>query len=663
MIATNAIPAVAYLRRSTDMQERSIPDQRAYIERWARERGYRLTGEYVDDAISGTSARGRAAFERMLADAESGPAFKAVLCYDMSRFSRGGTNETGYYLHRLSMAGVEAVFCAEGIPEGEEGELLQGVKSWQARQYSVKLSRDSIRGQYSTVTVRKSGMGGRAPYGYDRQYVSENGQVLRTVRTLPDGRRQEFGPDGRHLRFIEPKQKLPKKMKSDIVRLVPGDPKHIAVVKDIFKMCAEGYGFRSIVIALNDRGISGPMNTRWNQMAVKSILQNPCYRGALAWNRRTFGKIHEVALDGSPVSKKMPTSTRNPTDRWIVIEDVHEPIVDASLFQKAQEQMTARRDKGGLARPTRRYLLSGLLRCTHCGFNYWGCIHKNASGEIRYYADAGYRAQGKSVCKATHIQADALDAWVLTQVRDVILGSPDAVQTAIARFVETARERDTQPSPEAAIKSEMAAITKRIKATVNLLADGDLADVDELRDSLVELKRKRDALAAQLSNAPTPAMAPDENELRAWAIEKLRDLDKAIRPGAITMEMRRVVHEYVDRIEVDPHTKSGTLYLPDNAFEALRSSRVRRETSASSSHSCSVLVVARRGSPRRSSSGVSCGLMTPMTSETSSANSGSVAPPSYVALPVNAMVRVSVCGWWGSGCVASDHPRPRRARR
>lgn len=135
-------------------------------------------------------------------------------------------------------------------------------------------------------------------------------------------------------------------MKSDIVRLVPGDPKHIAVVKDIFKMCGEGYGFRSIVIALNDRGLSGPMNTRWNQMAVKSILQNPCYRGALAWNRRTFGKLHEVAPDGSPVSKKMPTSTRNPTDRWIVIEDVHEPIIDASLFQKAQEQMTVRRDKG-----------------------------------------------------------------------------------------------------------------------------------------------------------------------------------------------------------------------------------------------------------------------------------------------------------------------------
>ena len=105
---------------------------------------------------------------------------------------------------------------------------------------------------------------GALPYGYDRQYVSANGQVLKTVRTLgwptPGVR-----PDGRHLRFIDPKEKLPKKMKSDIVRLIPGDPKHIAVARHLRDKC-EGLGFRSILIALNAKGIEGPMHaagTRW----------------------------------------------------------------------------------------------------------------------------------------------------------------------------------------------------------------------------------------------------------------------------------------------------------------------------------------------------------------------------------------------------------------
>lgn len=45
MIATDTIPAVAYLRRSTDKQEQSLGDQRSEIERFASERGYDIVGE------------------------------------------------------------------------------------------------------------------------------------------------------------------------------------------------------------------------------------------------------------------------------------------------------------------------------------------------------------------------------------------------------------------------------------------------------------------------------------------------------------------------------------------------------------------------------------------------------------------------------------------
>jgi hypothetical protein len=65
----------------------------------------------------------------MIATAENGRDFDTLRCYDNSRFSRGGTNETGFYLHRLKFAGVDVNFTADGIPEGDEGEMIQGVKS------------------------------------------------------------------------------------------------------------------------------------------------------------------------------------------------------------------------------------------------------------------------------------------------------------------------------------------------------------------------------------------------------------------------------------------------------------------------------------------------------------------------------------------------------
>jgi len=88
MSQKQTIKSVGYARRSTDMQERSIPDQKAFVERWSNENGYRIERWYIDDAISGTSTKGRVAFERMIADAEGGGGFAVVLCYDISRFLR-----------------------------------------------------------------------------------------------------------------------------------------------------------------------------------------------------------------------------------------------------------------------------------------------------------------------------------------------------------------------------------------------------------------------------------------------------------------------------------------------------------------------------------------------------------------------------------------------
>ena len=128
--------AVGYLRRSTDRQEQSIPDQRRAIELYASENGYEVLDWYLDDAVSGTSSEGRKAFRKLIQDAQgqNGKGFRYVLTYDVKRFGRVDNDEAGYYRHLLRKSGVEVVYISESFAGDDTDDLLRPVKQWQARQ-------------------------------------------------------------------------------------------------------------------------------------------------------------------------------------------------------------------------------------------------------------------------------------------------------------------------------------------------------------------------------------------------------------------------------------------------------------------------------------------------------------------------------------------------
>jgi len=129
--------AVGYVRRSTDRQEQSIPDQKKAIETYAAEHNLRLVKFYIDDAISGTSTLGRRAFRQMIKDAESSPRpFDIIAVYDIKRFGRIDNDEAGYYRYLLRTHGIEVRYVSENFNGDTTDDLLRPVKQWQARQES-----------------------------------------------------------------------------------------------------------------------------------------------------------------------------------------------------------------------------------------------------------------------------------------------------------------------------------------------------------------------------------------------------------------------------------------------------------------------------------------------------------------------------------------------
>ena len=103
--------AAAYLRVSTDKQdEYSLDSQLKLIRDYAAHHDMIVPDEFVfvDDGISGRSAKKRPGFNRMVALAkEKDRPFDAILVWKYSRFARN-QEESVVYKSMLARSGVEA---------------------------------------------------------------------------------------------------------------------------------------------------------------------------------------------------------------------------------------------------------------------------------------------------------------------------------------------------------------------------------------------------------------------------------------------------------------------------------------------------------------------------------------------------------------------------
>lgn len=157
-------PIVIYARYSSDKQnEQSIEGQLRFCNEYAARRGFRVVGEYIDRAISGTDAEHRPEFQNMISDAASG-AFRFIVVWKLDRFARN-RYDSAIYKQRLGKHGVKVLSATEGVGEGDESIILEAVLEAMAETYSRQLSQNVRRGMYETA-LKGNSVGGDIPYGY-----------------------------------------------------------------------------------------------------------------------------------------------------------------------------------------------------------------------------------------------------------------------------------------------------------------------------------------------------------------------------------------------------------------------------------------------------------------------------------------------------------------
>lgn len=172
------VPAVAYVRMSTDHQKYSTENQLDVIRSYAVARGLQILRVFEDSGRSGLRLDGRQALQNLMAEVQSGQAdFKAILVYDVSRWGRfQDADEGAYHEHVCSRAGIRVHYCGEQFEnDGSIGSnLLKTVKRVMAGEYSRELSVKVFAGQCRLVEL-----------GYGMELAEELGMVLRQVAYDP----------------------------------------------------------------------------------------------------------------------------------------------------------------------------------------------------------------------------------------------------------------------------------------------------------------------------------------------------------------------------------------------------------------------------------------------------------------------------------------------
>lgn len=167
----------------------------------------------------------------------------------------------------------------------------------------------------------------------------------------------------------------------------------------------------------------------------------------------------------------------NPEGEWVVQDLPHLRIVDDALWGAVKSRQEGLKRRWGEEALSRRpkYLLSGLIKCGHCGGGH-SMVSKNLLGCST--------ARNKGTCNnRTNIRRADVEERVLAALRHHLL-DPALYREFCEEFTrEINRLRGEQRSTLDAARAEIKRIGRELERLVNLILDGEPANENQQQDA------------------------------------------------------------------------------------------------------------------------------------------------------------------------------------
>ncbi len=353
----------------------SIINQKSMCLKYAEQFGWNVVDIYTDDDFSGAGTY-RPDFERLITDCKSGK-INLVLCKSQSRFSRD-MSVIEYYLHdkfiEWNTRFISIIDNADtSIEANKKSRQINGlINEWYLDDLSQNI-RKSLKNK------REDGlfMGSFASYGYEK---SEDGHKL-------------------------------------VV-----DPVAAEVVKKIFKMYADGYGYHKICEYLNNNNIPtravykkekgskfvcpncNYKNLRWTPDTIAQILKNEVYIGNLVQGKSTY------------VSYKNHKQKKVDEKDWCRIENTHEKIIDIKTWNRVQKIL------GTHYKVTNRGQINyftGRVFCSVCNKAFMRNVY-SSKGEKRAYLQCKGNKKYHFCTNKNSIKVDDLEKILLDSINNLL---------------------------------------------------------------------------------------------------------------------------------------------------------------------------------------------------------------------------------------------------
>ncbi len=198
-------------------------------------------------------------------------------------------------------------------------------------------------------------------------------------------------------------------------------PTEAEIVRRIFQLYIDGWGYKKIANQLTDEGIPTPrmaeqerklaagedyhrtVKPAWAIVTVQGILDNDFYIGTLRQGKYTRKKIN-----GKDVR-------RDELDH-IVIERHHQEIIDYRTFATARALRESRSTAHYRGQKKYDNTYSGFLECGDCGSPMFAMSRRDIKDAYRC---GTYHRRGRKGCTSHHIRVDRLDELLKIYVRKV----------------------------------------------------------------------------------------------------------------------------------------------------------------------------------------------------------------------------------------------------